>query len=537
LRGRKYDAPFDPDESMSVDFRSMFWPPEAPDYAKQEAFVCDSDRMFQAFYGGRSTGKSWGLTAWVMKAALRNPGAPGGMLGRTGRDLRDKLQPALEDHMRRFKERTGISFATFDRASQEYLCFNGAIIQCRPYGRADTLRDCRGYSWAWIAADEIEHAHTNSKVIFDVLMFALRHERATWKGFGFATTPDGMRGLTAHVAKMVRAGSMNYYIKHATIYDNPHNDPEWIAALREGSSPRMWQQEGLGKILRPVEVVFDFDEARHVVPWQWDDSAPYIMAIDWGESHAYFAAIQIIGSTWIVAAEEKHEDTSRPKFRKAIERFVRATGRAPYAMFADRAVTSENAWLRGAFGPVCEGGILTCESRDEQRLKTGIAIAESMLNPTTACEACDSTGVEGGRATKKGIVSLLNAGPCAVCEGTGVTLKRPRLLFSSELDRGLQTSGRGLIGAMLNYRYRKTDEGVITSTPYKDDINDHPIDALRYALTMGAYDPALHGGGVLPYLLTHDLVLDEGEEQERRALRDFRAASRHTRRRTSSRRL
>lgn len=521
MRGRLYDRPFDPRSELNLDLVDIAW--GEVDYPKQREFCTQSARTFQLFLGGRSTGKSWVLTLWILLAALRNPGAPVALLGRTGRELNDKLKPALDAHLQRIKDATGLQLATFDRASQEYRLANGAVIQCRPYGRADTLRDCRGYSWAAIAVDEIEHASEDSKTIFDLLMYALRHERAQWKAFASATTPDGLRGLTAHFAKMSRAGSPNYFVKHATIYDNPHNDAAWIEALREGCSPRLWAQEGLGQILRPVEVVYDFDESRHLVPWRWSDAAPYILVIDWGESHAYFGAIQIVGGLWVFAREEKHEDTSRPRFRDAILRFVREVGRAPYAAFADRAVTKENAWLRGALGPSMPGGVATCESSDEQRIKTGVAMVESMLNPSAFCEICDGRGRVG-------------KDHCESCDGRGAVASNPRLVFSTELDRGLATTGRGIVGALLNYRYRKTSEGIITSEPLKDDLNDHPVDALRYGVMMGAYDTALHGGSVLPYVVAHEVDLGgAGSVRESAELARYRAQKQAAQGRTGRR--
>ena len=83
-----------------------------------------------------------------------------------------------------------------------------------------------------------------------------------------------------------------------------------------------------------------------------------------------------------------------------------------------------------------------------------------------------------------------------------------RLKLSSKLSASLETAGRGLRGAFINYRFKKSrnqyGEYTVTNTPENNTANCHPLDALRYAITTGAYDEKLHGGRPLAYAVAHD---------------------------------
>lgn len=450
--------------------------------------VTGSSRLNQLFLGARGTGKTHCLALKGLFLGCRNPGrkredgswqyTPGAFLGRTMREVDDKIEPEFQEHVRRFKDSTGINLvAWYNKKHQRYTLVNGAQIYKLSYGRADALRKVRGYTLGWALVDEIEHAEVDSHTTFVIVGATLRHALATEPVLGLFTTPAGLRGVTAHFAKMLRSGDPEYYAQTATVYDNPYVDERFRERLRRGCSPRQWAEEGLGKILRPSEVIYgDYSPQRHVIPWEWDRNLPYIIAVDWGEGQAYFCSIQIQrDGRWVVAREKKMEDGSRPRFRDMILREVRTLGYPPWMFAADRAVRSENNWLRGTFGDVCQHGIQTLEKRDHYKRSWGIGAVSYMLAPD---------------------------------------MPSPRLYFSSELSGHLEMAGRGIRGSMLNYRYQRrrldTGERVITNRPEENTPNTHPCDALRYAVGCSAWMPELHGGEVLPFALAHS-IKDEFE--------------------------
>jgi len=466
------------DDEVIAEWSEIF-----PMYAQQEDFVTGSRRGSQLFCGGRGTGKTRALANKALALACMNPGrqrsdgswvaCPGAILGRTAREIVDKIEPYFEEDLRRFKEATGINLlARYNKALQRYTLINGAQIYKLSYGRSDSLAKVRGYTFAWACVDEIDHAEVDGAIALEIISATLRHPLALEPQFACCTTPDGMRGAIAHFATRQSAGDAEVYIQTATVYDNPYVDDRFRERLKAGCSPRRWQQEGLGKILRPSEVVFvDYDDSTHVIPWVWQRDLPYVLGIDWGEAHAYVCAIEVdpTDGTWVVAREHKMEDGSRPRFRQAIVRMVQDIGTPPYMIGSDRAVTEENGWLHATFGAGCPGGIMHFEKTDHQRRSWGIGAIASMLSP-------------GDR-------------------------DRPRLYLSSDLAAHLEMTGRGIRRAIAFYSYQKrrmeTGELVVTNTPEFNTPNCHPCDALRYIVGVSVWDPYLHGGDALPYALAH----------------------------------
>ncbi len=450
-------------------------------YPAQAAFVNGSARLNQLFLGGRGTGKTYALALKALWLALRNPGrtearmrhyVAGAIMGRTARELNDKIEPYLLEHISRFRAATGINLLqSYSAKHQRYTLINGAQIFKISYGRADSLRKARGYTLAWCCIDEIEHAEVHSKAAFEIVSACLRHPLAAEQVFAIASTPAGLRGLTALFVKMIRAEHPDFYAQTATVFDNPYVSDAFRRRLQDGCSPRMWKQEGLGKILRPTEVIFgNYDPVKHVVKCEWMADSHVVVGIDWGEAHAYVCVIQVdrLTGRWYVMGERKVEDSSRPEFRRIVQREIEALPRVPYMIAADRAVRSENNWLRGTYGDRVEGGIRTCKSREHQRVMWGVGAVSYMLEP--------------GDSSR-------------------------RLFLSDTLSAHLETAGRGLRGAFINYRFKKArnqwGEYTVTNNPEVNSANCHPIDALRYCVVCGAYDEELHGGRPLPYAIAH----------------------------------
>jgi hypothetical protein len=474
-------------EALAADFVSIFWPVL---YLAQIRFVVGSDRRYQLFLGGRGTGKTWALMLKALFLALLNPNCPGAVFGRTVKEIEHKLRPMFFQHVETFRRATGINLVVHhNKGDQTTTLITGGLIYWLSYGREDALANDRGYDLAWAVMDEIEHSQVNAAYAFGVVNFAIRHPLARVQQLAVATTPDGLRGVTADFVKAQRNNSPDHYVCRSTVYDNPYTSEDEKAKLKASCSKRLWKQEGLGVVLMPSGVVFaEYDETAHLIPWKWDPRLPYVMGIDWGTSNAYWMQAQVLpdemrigdrvlpAGSWVVARERKVEDVSRAQWRRMVEEAVDEAGGPPACMVGDRAVKKENGWLRGAFAAMTEYGIKTCDSRDEQSVIHGVEAVRSMLDPA---------------------------------DGTA-----PRLYLSQELDPTLSIDGRGLRGALINYRYvrRRTDDGdlVTTNKPNKDDINDHQVDGLRMAVIKTAKVAELHGGDVLPFLQRHsNMDLDQ----------------------------
>ncbi len=436
-------------------------------YPKQRQFLRSTTR-YSLFLGGRGTGKSHGLGFKAFILAFLNPGCPGILLSRSYNELHSVLLPYFFEACRLFKDATGIDvIAHHNRSLQILTLINGAKVYLRSWDRVDRVRS---YTVGWICLDEIEYGSARPMYAFQTIGATLRHPLAQLPQFCMATTPNGLTGVTAHFVSRQRdeqredPDRRRYHATRATVYDNPYVDDEFREGLRLSMTERDWRQEGLGEILGPKAQVFvEYDEARHIVPWSWDRRLPYMLLVDWGTSHAYWAMVQIRPSTngygyqWVVAREHKLEDVGPMDVRRSIDRAVAEIGRSPAFCASDRAVKVQRAWLTGRFGS--ESIVQTCETKSEQDIRRGLTMLRFMLDPPEDDE--------------------------------------PLLVFSNELPNHLHIAGRGILGAMVNLRYKRDGEGNLTNIVHKDNINDHPVDAIRYGVVTSAPFAEFHGGDVL----------------------------------------
>jgi hypothetical protein len=425
----------------------------------QRRFVLGSSRRNQLFLGGAGSGKTHGLMLKAEHLALRNPGKRGAIYGRTMSDVRDTLLPLFYSHLDDFKRETGITLLKGVNRGHAYLTLtDGTAIEFRGYDQVDKLR---GRNLAWAVVDEIEHSR-DPLYAFTTIKPRIRVPCALPQ-LGVATTPDGLRGCTAHFLEMQRQGNRDYFVVRSTVYDNPFLPEGFIEDMKASMSKRQWEQEGEGKILKPKAAVFsEFDEDVHVVPYVFNRKAakPFILAVDWGTSHAYFCCIEYDQmGRWVVCYEEKHEETSATAFRESIRAFIRSRPMEPDLIAVDRAVPSENNWAVGTFRQSWVRGM---ESKKEQSVVRGIEMVRYMLDPSD--------------------------GP-------------PRLYLSEELSSSLLEPGRGLRGALTNAQFRRDMDGHVTNQPKRNDINSHPCDALRYAVVASADRPQFHGGAFLPCIM------------------------------------
>ena len=428
------------DETVDVDFFDVL-----PCHAKQVQFIT-ANRRSSYFIGGIGTGKTKAATRKAVFKALEQPGQTGILLGRTGRDLQTTLIPSLFEDLDLFGEATGIQLVSeYSRGNQILTLINGSRIILRPYDRVDKLR---GINCAWAGVDEIEYCLGDPLYSFNTIAGRVRQGKPGLRQVFLTSTPNGLRGVIAHFLAKQTEGSAQYHVTHATCFDNPWIfDPspcpdcegsrlakdgakcarcggvgmasEYIDALREGTSKRMFRQEALGMVLKPMSAVFDeYDESRHIIPWHWDHTITnWGLGIDWGTNHAYMVAVQFLeraqrvagrtlpAGSWVVADERKFEGISRETFRQEVVKLIKSKRKLPHWIATDRAVRSENGWIKGAFPSVPH--TKWCENFDQQNIRNGLACISYMLDPY---------------------------------EGS------PRLYFSDELCQGVLKEGRGIRG-------------------------------------------------------------------------------------------
>ena len=458
-----------------------------PCYPKQARWIAQDRARFSLFLGGVGTGKSTALIRKALLCSLKMPGELGLVCARTTRDNKQTLLPLFFEALELYREATGVQLLrNFSRSEMRASMENGSQILWRGYTYVDALR---GISCAWAGIDEIEYCRGDPKYSWDVISGRVREGDPKRRQLFAATTPNGLQGITAYFVDKQRAASPRHYVAHATVFDNPYLEDgypcedcggtgcercggtgqasEFRDALRASSSKRYWLQDGKGQVLKSQSATLaEYSEERHVVPWTFDRSLPFGVGIDWGEASAAAVLFQFVDTythdhpagTWIVCDELHLSQCSRQQFRRALLQWLKSYG-DPYWAAADRAVPSENRWLRSALKKTAH--VKVCESRKMQRVRYGVEAMRSMLDPTE--------------------------GP-------------PRLLFADSLNASIQKTEPGIRSAMVNMRYKTNPLGELTDQIAHDDIYSHFTDALRYAVITSALHPPMHGGRVLPFM-------------------------------------
>ena len=438
-------------------------------YDKQAAFVASNAR-FNIFLGGVGSGKTHALIGWVIRRALANPGSCGALLGRTGIDLDTVLIQSLFDRLDEAQKHCGVCLIKdYDKGRAKLKLVNDSVIYFRPYNRISKLRSL---TLTYAAADESEWSEANPEEIWTVLTGRLRGHGPI-PGLAFATSPNGLRGITKKFVDAQRAyldavaagdvqGMANWgswYTATATSFDNPHNPPSFYDILRS-MSKRRYKQEVEGKVLRPQNTVLAL-EPRHLIPWNWRDypHLPRVSGIDWGTSGNHVGImIQITpAGRWVVADELIVDgNTPRGQFQARLSAWIDSHGRAPAAlMAADRACPAENQLLGLRYR---QTQVRWMESREDQEVTTGLENMRDMMDPLDG---------------------------------------EPWLVFSDSLAQTIPETTAPIIPAIRGYCYHLDNEGQPTTKPRKDNVTDHAMDALRYIVMAGAYDPRLHGGKAL----------------------------------------
>ena len=434
-----------------IDLAAVFKP-----YRKQAEFLVSRARN-RFFLAGIGAGKSWALTLDVLMQALANPGVPGALLGRTERDLRKNLLPFLRDHFEVLQKATGFNWIKrFSTSEQAIHLHNGSTIHWQGYERIDKLR---GLNLGWAAADEVCWSETDELTVYETLIGRIRVPCAR-PSLAIASSPNGLRGVVRLFRDRQLDGDAGFFVARATSYDNPYLDRSAIQAWESAMSVRRRDQEILAIAIRPMSAVYsEFNEQRHIRTWAYrmHPECKWVIGVDWGLNRAIALAIQATpDGRWIVCDELVRQPESRGHFRQDLQRWIDGLmpGQVPYAIAADRAVPEENMWLRQVYGPR-KTQVLSLTSKHDQYVRSGIAQIQDMLAPV------------GGE---------------------------PRLLFASTLARTFNGDVAGILPSMQAYRYMVDRDRNPTDEPAKDNVHDHAVDALRYAVVAGSRFRELHGG-------------------------------------------
>ena len=435
---------------MQLDLVEVFGP-----YRKQVEFLTSPSRH-RFFCAGRGAGKSWTLTLDVLLRALANPGVPGALLGRTERDLSRNLLPFLRDHLETLRRATGIDYVQrYSKADQVLELRNGATVHWRGYERIDKLR---GQNLAWCALDEVCWSETDEITVWETVAATVRLP-CSRPGLAVASSPNGMRGITRLFADRQSEQDPSWWVTRCTSWDNPYLGRDVIESWRKAMSERRYQQEVMAYALRPSSVVFpEFDTSRHIVAHDWrahEAGARWVFGVDWGVARAVALAIQVLpDGRWIVVDERVERPRSSGHWRQTVQTMIDTYSRTPYLIAADRAIPVENQWLRSVWGSR-RTIVMPLSTRHDQYVRHGVTAVSDMLAPVDA---------------------------------------PPTLLFSSSLPRTYDGDLQGIVPSMQGYRYVCDRSGTPTDRIYKDNVHDHAIDSLRYAIVAGLRFPDLHAG-------------------------------------------
>lgn len=454
--------------SVQLDL-SQAWKP----YDKQADFIF-GDSLFQLFLGGVGSGKSHALTCAAIVRALRNPGSVGALLGRTEIDLRTVLLPNLFDRLQEMQDQSKVNWIKdYDKGNACLRLLNDSVIWFRPYNRISKLR---GLTLTWAAADEVEWSEADPEEIWTVITGRLRGH-GPCPGFLVATSPNGMRGITRKFVEAQRSyleakgrGTTlapwdAYRITSATSFDNPYLPQHFFDSL-SAMSRRRYQQEVEGKVLRPLHTVLSL-ESRHLVEWSWREhmTLPRVYGVDWGGQDHHVAVMAQVrpDGQWVVADELVCDGMPRGHFQDRLQKWMLSHGGSPpRCIGADRAAPVENQDLQARWRST---QVRWMESREEQQVTRGLECMRDMMDPLDG---------------------------------------EPALVFSHSLSQTVQGPTAGIVPALRGYTYHLDNDGQPTNRPRKDNIHDHAVDALRYAVMASADFTDLHGGKRLQQRQTAD---------------------------------
>lgn len=148
---------------------------------------------------------------------------------------------------------------------------NGSTISLKGADNPDSLRGVRIDFCVFDEAAFIE----KWEEVWTVMRPTLADSKAeVW----FISTPNGFN----HFKDMSERNDQDWVYFHYTTYDNPHITPSEIEAMRDEMDSDSFAQEILGKFVKRVGVVYDWDSERLYKPFDYDPNLPLHLTWDFG---------------------------------------------------------------------------------------------------------------------------------------------------------------------------------------------------------------------------------------------------------------
>ena len=439
--------------SLAVDLNKAFGP-----YTEQ-ARVLATRRRLVLWIGGISSGKTQTGAMWAVVKALAQPGIDGIVCGRTEKkDALGLLWKRIKGLLTDLADQTGINWIKkWDGQANILTLLNGSTIAFRGFRNPDALLGPE-YAWAWI--DELSAA---GETLDPLYVFDLIHGRLRGHGDNkqllVTMTARGLDPIARKFQDAAIRRDPLYYTVKATSYANPYVNRIDLDAMRSSMSARRVKQEIYCILLKPHTAVwpeFDSRLGQHCIDvkravfrtWQ------HVAGIDWGATRGNVCLeIRIHPHTkqWVVVdeliprvADYADGKMNRQRFRAAIKKWWSHPDRGyPAYAVADRAIVSENTWLRSLCAKHSPStSVHTLVSRDEQRRHNGVEMLRDALDPSES---------------------------------------RPRLLFALSLERAAIGETPGIVPSMINLAWATDRLGRPLDWVPDSQVWRDATDALRMA--------------------------------------------------------
>jgi len=385
---------------------------------------------------GVGAGKTLASVVQMMLAIIMNPGCSAAFVSPTFDSVQNIILPEwlrLCDGMARMGTPL---MRKYHRSMAKADLVGGGMLLFRSFDRVDNLR---GFTFCAVNIDESE-VSMRPEYVFRTLNDRVRDPLAQTLEVNVTTTPKGLRGVPRmFVEQRATPAKPDWWAGRATSMQNPHLPDSFVAALKQGHSKRSYQQEVLGQILRPSNIIFpEVTRERHSIPWTYDPSLPYVLACDFGYSNPYYGWAQMLPDGTAVIFDEWCENEVPETMQKQIvTEKCRALKKEPAHICGDRAVKQMLSWMMYKFPSAF---VHRMRTRKEQQVIAGLEAMRALFDPME---------------------------------------ESPKLLIADRLWDS--DNPRGIVKSLGMYRWKVNREGLITDEPYKDNQSDHSIDSWRYA--------------------------------------------------------
>jgi len=222
-------------------------------FPKQIDFVQSTERSV-LLQSGIGFGKSFVGALWLVLTALKYPGVKGMIVARDFGQLKTASLVELKKVFTMLGLKEGEHY-TWNRSNQDITFYNDTVIYCRGANNYDSA--FRGGNISFIWADEADFYKPEAwRTLKGRLRVAPELLRVTSSPCGYNHIWDEFFQNASDTKKVIEA----------TTYDNPTLSEEYIQDLKGTYSPRLFEQEVLGKRLQiNVGAVYqEFDRNLHV---------------------------------------------------------------------------------------------------------------------------------------------------------------------------------------------------------------------------------------------------------------------------------